>query len=141
VCRLAFHQAVKGYLREKKGAKGTKVMKPKTIFLIGVLLVVIMVLAASATTVLAENDRPLPPNQHAPVCSQVPYFGGGVYELRCTDAGKDIMDVWVRTTLKYDLQWDEQNVTLKVFAIDEKPIYTYWTVRDKDGAVVSGRLP
>jgi hypothetical protein len=116
-------------------------MSRKTYFLMIVLVVVVLSLTLSVSAVLAGNSRELPPPQHAPVCYIVPYFAPGISELQCYDAGKDIMGVQVATKLKYDLEWNNETVTLRVYSDLVRDISTYWVVLDKAGNKTSGYLP
>jgi hypothetical protein len=98
----------------------------------------------SAGTALAGDWNKADPGptieEHPPVCYRVEYFVGGIYELQCFDDGKDIIEVQVKTDSKYELIWNNENVTIRVFT-DRRNASTSWSVRDKMGSVVTGTLP
>ncbi|MFZ0543790.1 MAG: hypothetical protein WAM60_00015 [Candidatus Promineifilaceae bacterium] len=111
-------------------------------------LVIALVLVMIAITVLAVNtaltasfDKVPPVENHPPACYVVNSFAPGPFELRCTDAGKDITNVVIKTSYKYELSWDNQAVSLLVYATGNTNSHGTYTVRDKSGNVTSGRLP
>lgn len=104
------------------------------------LLVLLAVMALSANTVLAGDAQGLL-TEHPPVCYRVESFvPTGYFELRCDDAGKDIINVAIKTEGKYELTWDYANVNLRFYPANRHD-FAYWTVQDKAGNLVSGRLP
>jgi hypothetical protein len=115
-------------------------MNRKTSVLLAVVIVAVIVFALSAATVLAWDGQMEQP-RHAPVCYVVPYFDGGIYELQCYDVGKDIAKVTVKTDLKYELQWNNENVTLIVYLDEKGAAKAFWAVGDKNGDVVRGSTP
>jgi hypothetical protein len=118
-------------------------MKQRKYVMITLVIIMIAVIALSVNTALAasrDKAAPIPPS-HAPVCVQLDSFAPGPYELFCTDVGKDIVDVKVVTSYKYDLSWNNETVTLRVYTTDAPSGRGYWQVSDKAGSKVFGPLP
>lgn len=113
-------------------------MKQRKFVAFTLVLVMVAVIAMSVNTVLAGgfvNSF----NLHTPVCEKSE-ADLGAYTLNCFDVGKDIVNVQVKTNAKYDLQWDDSQVMLRVYP-ENFSTTAYWFVQDKVGNVVSGRLP
>lgn len=102
-------------------------------------IVVMAILALSVNTALAgSTTRTTPlPDTHAPVCYRVESFAPGVQQLECFDTGKDIVKVEVKSDSRYELEWNESNVILKVYP-DHKGAFTTWFVQDKMGSINTG---
>jgi hypothetical protein len=104
------------------------------------MIVLLAVLALTVTTAFAGGADDLL-GDHAPVCYRVESFvGTGYFELRCDDAGKDIINVTVKTMSKYEVNWDSDFAVIRVYPAD-RHASAFWTVVDKAGNIVSGRLP
>lgn len=117
-------------------------MKRKKYLSVIAVVLVLLFFAISASTALAGRSPQYPPPQeHPPVCYVVPHYVGGVYELACYDVGKDIINVGVKTNGKYELAWDNETVSLRVYYGREGDVEGFWFVSDKAGSEVSGTLP
>jgi len=117
-------------------------MKQRKYIVTTLVVIMIAVIALSVNTALAAGSgktAPVPEN-HAPVCYRVESFAPGVAELQCYDAGKDIVNVGVKSNVRYELTWDNETVTLRIYPTTRDAI-AMWFVQDKAGDVTSGRLP
>jgi hypothetical protein len=124
-------------------------MTKKTHILITLVIVMMAVIALSVSTAFAADFNssslgtdpgPDPGPPHAPVCYKVESFAPtGFAELQCSDAGKDISNVNIKSNAKYSLEWNEDSVTLRLFT-DNRNAVAYWSVFDKAGNVTSGTL-
>lgn len=118
-------------------------MKQRKYVVLTLVIIMIAVIALSVNTALAAGSgktSPSPLPDHAPLCYKVNSFAPGVAELQCSDTGKDIVNVSVKTNAKYDLIWDDESVTLRVY-VDTRDAVAIWFVQDKVGNVTTGRLP
>jgi hypothetical protein len=116
-------------------------MKQRKYIVFTLVIVMLAVIALSVNTALAAGSgkaAPTPTSIHPPVCTQ--FSSMEYYQLSCNDRGKDISDVKVITEQNYELSWDHQTVTLRVYWGNQSEGGT-WTVSDKAGNVVSGKLP
>lgn len=111
-------------------------------YVLAVFVVVLVALTVFSVSTVFAGRSPLvpPPDYHPPVCYKIYSFVPGVHEMKCYDVGKDIAEVLVKSELKYDLLWDNENVSLRVYS-GERDEPTFWSVGDKAGAEVSGSLP
>lgn len=117
-------------------------MKRKYTGFVVLLVVLIALITLSVNTVFAGSfSRDPQPDSHAPICYKVNSYLPGVQQLQCYDVGKDIANVEVKTQLKYELLWDNETVTLRVFPSSIEGGTTFWYVSDKAGDAVSGVLP
>jgi hypothetical protein len=118
----------------------------KYLLIVALMIAVVALVGLSADVAQAGGSRKTAPT-HPPVCVKVlnADFVGDYYELQCTDPGNDIATVEVKSSIKYDLTWDETFVTLRAYAPDPSlptdSILVFWTVTDKLGSKVSGTLP
>lgn len=117
-------------------------MKPRNHITI-VLVIIMAMIAFSATVALAAGSDGMAPDRpvHAPVCYQLDTFVPGTFELFCTDTGKDIVDVTVVTTHEYELTWDNETVSLRVYTDGKPDERGHWIVTDKAGSKTFGPLP
>ncbi|MCI0399141.1 MAG: hypothetical protein L0332_03015 [Chloroflexi bacterium] len=76
---------------------------------------------------------------HPPECYRVDTFIGDVYQLYCTDDGKDIGKVAIKSNSPYQLIWDEAEVSLTVYL--RKDTAFSWAVMDKAGSRTTGHYP
>lgn len=117
-------------------------MKQRKHVLFVLVMVMVAVIALSVNTVLAGDfDKTAPQSPHPPVCVKSQSFvPGGPAILECYDNGHDIVNVAVKSNSKYELQWNESRVMLRLLSTNDDT-FAYFEIRDKAGAFVSGRLP
>lgn len=117
-------------------------MKQRKHVLFVLVMMMVAVVALSVNTVLAGDfDKTAPQSPHPPVCvKSQSYVPGGPALLECLDSGHDIVNVSVKSNSKYELNWNESEVRLQLLATNDDT-FAYYVIRDKAGAVVSGRLP
>ena len=112
-------------------------MNTKKYLLVVALLVAFVALAGLGADVAQARGKFAP---HPPQCVKI--ISSEHYTLQCTDTGKDIVGVEVKSDAKYDLEWDATAVTVRLYPDPANDIaFLNWTVIDDAGSSVSGTLP
>ncbi len=121
----------------------------KYLLIVALMVAVVALVGLGADVAQAGGISKTAPT-HPPVCVQVlsADYVGDYIELQCTDPGNDIANVQVKSSIKYDLTWNQASAILRVYPpTSPQPfpsadrIFVFWTVTDSLGAKVSGTLP